>query len=524
MNRRDFIQGSGGALAALSLGKLASVTEATTSRPSAKRKTPNLLFIITDQQRKDTLSVYGNNQIKVPNLNRLAAESVVFENYYVTQPLCTPSRGSLMTGLYPHSHHSYNNNVVLPESTPVLVQLLKKKEYVSAYFGKWHLGNEICKQHGFDYWESTEDYYNKNGYSCDLKVSGYSDWLIAHGQKPDDHGKFSRDAANAMPEDLSKPAYLADIANNFMTKQKEKPWVMYVSFLDPHTPFHSVNDHLYDPKDMKLGDTYYEKPDPTYLDRQQAIRDVLIKGYGEYQGYLSSPEATKVEKARYWGKISLVDEMIGRIHKKLAELGEDDNTIIVFTSDHGEMMGDHRLMFKSVMFQQAIQVPMIVHVPWLKGKPQRVPQNASGVDVVPTLLELMSQEIPAHLQGRSWAPYFAGKEEFPERDVIIEWNGVPWPPKLMKAYSEPLRAIVTAEGWKLVLAPEGAGELFNLKQDPEEKTNLFYRKDSLETVRMLVHRIHLWQGATGDTPMPFDELAWEARRQKFIQEGVPNLG
>ena len=89
--------------------------------------------------------MYGNRQIHVPNLNALAAESAVFENYYVTQPLCTPSRGSLMTGLYPHNHHSYTNNIVLPESIPALPQLLNKNDYVTAYFGKWHLGDEICR-------------------------------------------------------------------------------------------------------------------------------------------------------------------------------------------------------------------------------------------------------------------------------------------------------------------------------------------------------------------------------------------
>ena len=521
MNRRGFLQTSGGALAALSIGKL----PASSAPPAAQRKAPNLLFIITDQQRKDTLAAYGNDQIHVPNLNKLAAESAVFENYYVTQPLCTPSRGSLLTGLYPHSHRSFNNNIPLPESTPTLAKLLKKNEYVTAYFGKWHLGNEICPQHGFDYWESTEGYYSGEGYTCDRTHSGYADFLIAHGQKPDQkRNEFSRNAANAMPKELSKPAYLADISTKFMEQHNGKPWVMYVSFLDPHTPFHSVNDQMYDRKAMPVPQTFYDKPDPTELPRDTAIRRVLEKGYEDYQGMIASPQAVQDVEARYWGKITLVDEMIGRIRKKLAELGQDENTIIVFTSDHGEMMGGHQLMFKSVMYQQAIQVPMIVHVPWLKGRPQRISHSVSGVDVAPTLLELLSQPIPAHMQGRTWGPYLEGNEKLPERDVIIEWNGAPWPPKDMTAHDQPLRTIVAPEGWKMTLAPEGYGLLYNLKEDPDERTNLFYRKQSLDLIHTLAHRIHLWQVATGDTLMPFDEQAWEALRQKFTQQGVPNLG
>lgn len=530
INRRNFLQTSGGGLAALSLGKFASAADTpaksaqTTSSPTGSRKLPNLMFVITDQQRKDTLAVYGNKQIHAPNLNALAEESAVFKNYYVTQPLCSPSRGSMMTGLYPHNHRTFTNNIVLPETTPTLVQMLKKNEYVTAYFGKWHLGDEVCRQHGFDYWETTEDYYGHGGYSCDVKHSGYAEFLVEHGKKPDDErGEFSRDAANAMPKELSKPAYLADLAGKFVEEQKDKPWVMYVSFLDPHTPFHSVNDNMYNRQDMPVPQTYYEKPDPTELPRDKNIREKLAKGYGQYQGMIASADAVRDNEARYWGKITLVDEMIGRIRKRLIASGQADNTIIIFTSDHGEMMGAHQLMFKSVMYQQAIQVPMIVHVPWLKGKPQRIEHNVSGVDIVPTLLELMSQPIPAHLQGRSWCPYLEGNESLPERDVVIEWNGAPWPPEAMTKFEQPLRTIVTPEGWKMTIAPDGYGLLYNLKNDPEERTNLFYRKSSLSHIHTLASRIHLWQQATGDNVIPFDENAWNGLRQKFIAEGVSNL-
>lgn len=167
---------------------------------------------------------------------------------------------------------------------------------------------------------------------------------------------------------------------------------------------------------------------------------------------------------------------------------------------------------------------MVLHVPWLKGKPQRVAHNVSGVDIVPTLLELMSQPIPAHLQGHTWAPYLQGQEKLPERDIMVEWNGAPWPPKDMKSHAQPLRTIVTPAGWKMTLAHDGYGLLYSLKSDPEERKNLFYRGRSLDLIRTLAHRINLWQLATGDRTMLFDEKAWELTRQKFIRQDVLGLG
>lgn len=500
------------------MGLPASVTR----RPQVSRRNPpNLLFLISDQQRADTLRVYGNERNIAPNLNHLADRSVVFKEYYVTQPLCTPSRGCLLSGLYPHTHGATNNNISIQATVPVLPQMISHGEYITAYYGKWHLGNEICRQHGFDYFESSEDGYNKyNTGSCGGRQhSGYYDFLIRHGLKPK-NDSFSREFANELPKELSKPAYLAEAADNFLTQHGSKPWIMYVSFLDPHTPYHSVNDHLYDPASMPVPKTFSEKPDPTELGRYTALRKLLLRGYHNYQGMIASPEALQNVEARYWGKVTLVDEMIGRILKRLEDLGLADNTIIVFTSDHGAMMGDHRLMFKSVMFEQAVKVPMLLRVPWLSQTPLRVGTPVSQVDVVPTLLELMSQPLPCHLQGHSWKPYLAGDNPFPERDVMVEFNGPPWPYK--DKFTQPLRAIRTVDGWKMTLTDGGAGELYNLARDPEERTNLFYHKGSLPIIRELAARINLWQRSTGDKLLPFDPEGWKQRRDNYVKQGLLN--
>ncbi len=124
-------------------------------------KTPNLLFIYTDEQAINTLAAYGNSQIDMPNLNRLAEQSTVFEQAYVTQPVCTPSRSTLLTGQYPHTNSCIENNIPLKNGTPCLPEMLVNGKYATAHIGKWHLGDELYAQHGFDKWISIEDNYNK---------------------------------------------------------------------------------------------------------------------------------------------------------------------------------------------------------------------------------------------------------------------------------------------------------------------------------------------------------------------------
>jgi hypothetical protein len=135
----------------------------------------------------------------------------------------------------------------------------------------------------------------------------------------------------------------------------------------------------------------------------------------------------------------------------------------------------------------------------------------------------MSQPLPAHRQGQSWAPYLMAGAEPPARDVMVEWNGAPWPPKEMAQHCQPLGTILAPEGWKMTLAPRGYGLLYDLRTDREERRNLFYRAGSRETIRELAARVNLWQSATGDAPILFDETEWGSRRRQLQAAGVADL-
>jgi arylsulfatase A-like enzyme len=485
---------------------------------AAERPQPNLLFILDDQHRRDAVGAYGNRLIRTPHLDALAQRSVLFEAAYVTQPLCTPSRASLLTGLYPHTHRAALNNEPLSPDPRILTQMLPPGVYRAAWFGKWHLGDEIFRQRGFDEFESTEDGYEEHyseGRDRSAR-SGYHHFLAARGVKPDRPDGYSRAYANRLPKELSKPAYVAGKGIGFIERHRDRPFVVFLSFLDPHTPFNSVNDGMYDPAQMEVPATFHEPLDPTVLERTRVLRELLQHNApGDYRGIVDTPRDLQEVKARYWGKVTLVDEMIGRVLRRLGELGLADQTIVVFTSDHGELMGDHRLMFKSLLYEEAAAVPLLLSVPRLTDGGRRVSAAVSNVDVTPTLLELMGETAPPGLQGESWAPLLRGGGQWPERPVFMQFNGPPWP--FEDRFTERLRSVLTPGRWKLTVDDRSQGELYDLRQDPQERKNLFYDEAQLDRVRALLEEIRSWQRRTGDEVMRFDEAEWRRHGRRLRQ-------
>ena len=468
----------------------------------------NLLFLFTDQQRFDTLQAYGNDRIHMPNLDRLAGQSYVFERCYVTQPVCTPSRSTIMTGLFPHTSGCTANNVPLPPEVKCLPEMLAPGEFYTGYFGKWHLGDEIFRQHGFDEWRSIEDGYRKYyrpGRDRDAH-STYYDFLISRGFKPKEGKYFTRGEAARLPEKFGKPAYLAMEAKNFIRENYSRPFVLFVNFLEPHMPYFGPRDGQYRPDDVYLPRNFDFPP----TDEQPLKTRLFQKAYFQY-GHGGQPLRTEADWreliARYWGLCSLVDTYVGEILNTLQDCGIYDDTMIVFTSDHGDMMGSHRLLAKCVMFEEAVRVPLMVKLPGQK-KGARVRTPVSQVDLVPTILEELSQDVPPHLQGRSLRDVIDGGSQ---RNVFVEWNGpntgvsklrevAPHlsDEEIRRAISAPVRCVVTPDGWKLNLSEIGENELYNLKRDPLETKNLFANPRYAALVDKLSDLILDWQTRTRD--------------------------
>ena len=405
---------------------------------SAKRP-PNLLFLYTDEQRYNTLACYGNQRIRMPNLNRFAESATVFEKAYVTQPVCTPSRGSLLTGLTPHTHTCVQNNIPLPADVPCLPEMLRAEDgYVCAHHGKWHLGDEIYPQHGFPEWVGTEDtyhrFYSDEHDEC-ADRSSFHHWLVQRGVQPWDTlkgqsvdednkyrvNRFFRQQIHQLPLEHCRPTFLAETASTFLRGHMDSPFALYVNFLEPHMPFHSCFDDMYDPADVDLPPNAMIAPaDAAPLKTRAAAERYRLRGY-EDQDQLANEQQWRELTARYWGMCSLVDHAVGTILDTLRQTGLDENTIVVFTSDHGDMMASHNLLGKGTMYDESSRVPMLIRAPGQSAS-HRVTTPVSQVDIVPTLLEMMGQDIPQHLEGQSLAAAMEGDDDACRRDVFIEWN------------------------------------------------------------------------------------------------------
>lgn len=447
---------------------------------------PNLLVLWTDQQRADTMAAYGNRGYRVPTLNALAAESVVFDRCYVTQPVCTPNRSSVMTGLWPHRNGCVRNNIPLKPETRTLPELTGDSAYRTAYMGKWHLGDELFAQHGFQQWVSIEDIYNQHfspGRDRSAR-SSYHHFLLSLGYKPDGNNQFSRRFATTVPVEHSKPSFLAQEAVKFILRHRAEPWILYVNTLEPHTPFSSPLNDLHSEDEAPLPPNYPGIPtgrEPEfYRSRRQKFAGTRTEGFD-----LRTPEGWKRMHRNYAGLCSLVDQAFARILWALEVSGQAENTIVVHTSDHGEMMGAHSLMAKSVMYEEAVRVPLLLRVRFRRWKPQHIAHPVSHIDLAPTLLELMGVPDPG-LDGRSLLPYIS-RQRKPD-DVFLQWTRDPG------EGGPNARAVITPDGWKLVLHDTDVSMLFDRRRDPLEMHNLYGGRET----KLLRARVEGWQKRTGD--------------------------
>jgi arylsulfatase A-like enzyme len=453
------------------------------------------------------MAAYGNETIHTPNLNRLASESVVFRNAYVSQPVCTPSRSTVMTGLWPHMNGCTENNIALRPDARTFPQLVADPDYATGYFGKWHLGDEIFPQHGFNEWRSIEDmyrrYYRQNR-GRDAK-SSYWHFLRENGFEPDaGDGDFSRGFAAKLPFEYSKPRFLELESCDFLRRHRDEPFMLYVNFLEPHMPFYGPFDDEHAMEEVTVpanfDDPLEENEPAAYRRRRQ--------GYLE-DGWHEMPLKTEPDWKRlignYWGLVHEVDKAVGGILRTLEDLGLAENTIVVYTSDHGDMMGSHRLLTKGYSYEEAVRVPWLLRAPGLAPRSAEFP--VSHIDLVPTLLELMNAKADPKLPGRSLLPVLSG-ERAPD-PVVVEWHpggtidkSGPNPGGTILKDDPPegdaFRTIVSQDGWKLTLHTADRHQLYNLKEDPGETTNLFGRPEHEERVLALAKQIHAWQKVVND--------------------------
>ena len=471
-------------------------------QPAKLPRKPNLIVFLPDQQRADTIACYGGVKVHSPNLVKLASESMVFERAYVTHPVCTPSRSSLMTGTWPHVNGCTRNSVPLDRRVLVFPELLEDKDYRAAYMGKWHLGNEGPAGRGFDKWISTEG------------ANDYTRFLTSAGLTPDKKdGGFSELAISNLPLDLSRPKFLEKHACEFIEQHHRDPFILVVAFVEPHSPYNGPlnNEHPLSEVDLDVTATL---PGANNI----PLRYRLMREWQQAEAALDrerlpdqfffgiTPDEYRGIKQRYLGLVTMVDQSIGSILACLERFGLSENTVIVHSSDHGDMLGAHHFFGKEVMFEEAVRVPYLVRLPDQRGG-TTVPSPVSHIDFVPTLIDLLGQ--PRHFQcaGKSLLPLIRG-EGMPPDSIFIEWapnrtkikKGTSLAPRraIKRAVEESTRTVVSADGWKLCLRDKDSNELYNLNGDPLETRNLYSDREYAPVISRLAGEIHRWQKLTDD--------------------------
>jgi len=468
----------------------------------AAHRKPNLVLFLPDQQRADTIACYGGVKVHAPNLNKLASEAVVFERTYVTHPVCTPSRSSLMTGTWPHTNGCTRNSVPLDRRFRVFPELMENRDYRAAYIGKWHLGEEGPIGRGFDEWISTDDH------------GDYTNFLVSRGIAPDkQNGRFSELAISNLPIELSRPKFLEKCSCEFIEKHQRDPFILVVGFVEPHSPYNGpLNDeHPLDQIELDATATRPESEDIPLRYRLmrewQQAEAVLDRERLPTQLFFGvTPEEYRSIKQRYLGLVTLVDQSIGAILGCLERFGLTDSTIVVHTSDHGDSLGAHHLFGKETMFEEATRVPLLIRFPG-QTRAQSVPQSVSHIDFVPTLLDLLGQPNHPQCAGKSLLPLITEEGSRPE-NVFLEWapnrtkvkRGTKFARRRMvkRAVEESTRTIVTSNGWKLCLRDKDLNELYNLNDDPLETRNLYADRQYASVISRLADEIHRWQESAID--------------------------
>jgi arylsulfatase A-like enzyme len=468
---------------------------------AAQRK-PNLILFLPDQQRADTLGCYGGVKVHAPNLNKLASESVIFERTYVTHPVCTPSRSSLMTGTWPHINGCTRNSVPLDRGFRVFPELMQDNDYRTAYLGKWHLGEDGPVRRGFQQWISTDDH------------GDYTKFLVANGIVPDkSNGRFSEVAISSLPIELSRPKFLETRACDFIETHQRDPFILVVAFVEPHSPYNGpLNDvNPLDEVELDLTATLPDSEDTPLRYRLmrewQQAEAILDRQRLPVQLFFGiTPEEYRSIKQRYFGLVTLVDQSIGAILTCLERYGLREDTIVVYTSDHGDSLGAHHLFGKETMFEEAARVPWLIRLAG-QTRLKTISPPVSHIDFVPTLLDLLGQSKHPQCAGKSLLPLINDEGVSPE-NVLIEW--APNRTKVKKgsrlarlraikrAVEESTRTVVSPDGWKLCMRDKDLNEMYNLKDDPFETRNVYSDAGCASVISRLASDIYRWQQATSD--------------------------
>lgn len=493
MNRRSFLRSAGAAGVAATMNGVASTV--TAAEPQKRSKAPAVrrsgsvprqaVILMTDATRKDMLNCYKLTGLQTPNLDRLAAEGVRFERAYTTQPVCTPARSAIFTGLYPHTNDCWGNSMPLGDTVHTIGQRLHDKGIHCGYIGKWHLD-------GFDYfgtgkaapgWDPAY-WYDQRDYLEELT--------------PEDRRR-SREASTSKDPKLQASFTFAHRCSNravdFIAKHKNEDFLLVVSYDEPHDPsiappqYSDLYKEYSFPRSANVDDTLEDKPE-----EQRVWAD----------GDLNKP-VTPIREPELFGALTFVDSEIGRV---LDEVDRNaPGAMVMYTSDHGGMLKSHHLYGKGpAMYEEITNVPLLVR--WRNHAPRNVASRVpmSHIDISGTMMEYFGFEIPKVLEGGSMLATIQKPDHLSRENVFIEWGRYEIDHDGFGGF-QPIRCICDGR-YKLSIHLLTSDALYDLKEDPGEVKNLIESAEHAELRNRMHDKLLDWMDTSRD---PFRGYYWGRR-------------
>ena len=482
ISRKSFLAAGAGALAA-AFGQTG-------------RRPKNVLLLMSDQHKPHAMRIDGDPVARTPNLDALCRSAARFDSAYCSNPVCVPSRASLLTGLYTHNHGAYNNSVPWPFARKTLAHHFDRAGYMTGLIGKMHFVDP--QTHGFEYRLDFNDWWQYLGPKTKLYAeelahansgSGMPQindlWADAGDpwngvrEKDDRQGSVAVGRASKMAEQDQFESFVARESIRFLKNHGKEPFFLVSSFLKPHDPFMPSQRFasMFRAEDMKLPDTWGK------VDLSKVPKE--IRASIERNG--PTPELHSAEQARrrialYYGNLAQMDDCLGRVLNALRELDLEKDTIILYTADHGEMLGEHGLWQKFVFYEPSVGVPLIVRAPGVTRSGARSKTPVSLVDALPTLLELCELPPPSGLDGASFTPDLRDPAKTRDTTVFAEYN----------LRNPRAKYMIRRGDFKYNYYVHDMAELYNLREDPREMRNLALEPSSAGKVAEMKAQLFSW--------------------------------
>lgn len=447
MNRRSFLSGAGSAIAAMQMNKTRAWADPETKRP------PNVVFILTDEWRGQALGCMGDPDVKTPHLDSLASEGVLMRNTLANTPVCCPARSVMLTGTYASRTGMVANDLRLKESEITLGDLFAQGGYRSGYVGKWHLdgGPRMPgfvppgrRRHGFQFWAANECNHNY-----------FYNW-------------YFRDENVPIVTEQYEPDFWTRLAVEFLYESQDRPFFLMLSIGAPHDPYLAPQKYLdlYDPEKLTM-------------------RPNWVEGTGH---------ASRKDIAAYYAAMTAIDDQVGLLLRTLEELKLKDNTIVFFSSDHGNMLGSQGKILKRKPWEESIRVPGILRCPGLIPAGHTTDALISHVDFAPTLLALCGLPVPENMQGADQSKVVTGKQDKGSDSAYFQIFG-PYHAAGVKAGWRAMRT----QRYKYARWEQGPWLLYDLEKDPYEMKNLVGDPAASTIMSELDKRLAAWMAHAGDS-------------------------